>query len=168
MLWRLHGLWIGLLARAFILAKRRFFFLRRALISRGCPVQTFFFCTVARQMSSKVEVNISGNSSKEQDVRRNDQSSFLRLLFISYNLAWVKSKDLKTENNYLQIGWCFCISKGRIFSFLFPLLHPKSLERSHASKTKSCPTSKGCFLLLFLNTNFKHQIDWDTRTTPTL
>ena len=29
------------------------------------------------------------------------------------------------------------------FYFFFPLLHPKPLERSHASKAKSCPTTKG-------------------------
>ena len=46
-------------------------------MSRGCPVETFSFGAVARQMSSKDEVNISGNSSKEQDARRDDQSLLL-------------------------------------------------------------------------------------------
>ena len=53
----------------------------------SCANLFCFVGTVARQMSSNVEVNFSGNSLKEHDARRDDQSLFLRLSFISSNLA---------------------------------------------------------------------------------
>ena len=37
-------------------------------MSRSSPVQTFSFATVERQTSSTVEVNSSGNFSKEHNV----------------------------------------------------------------------------------------------------
>ena len=50
--------------------------------------------------------------------------------------------QLNRTNNFVE-AWNKKLAGVVCFFFFFSLLHPKPLERSHASKAKSCPTTKG-------------------------